>query len=170
MDVSNGVATPEEKEFFLKAIKIFGNKIKQMLHTPMGYGYSRGAKTPPYAAADHYNHVHFAMAQGGLVKDRIFAEIGEGVHNEAVLPLSRAVFAKLAEGIVTQLNVASTRFPMPSIATPLSTQAGSMGGGGISIGQVVLPPVVADQNGFDGRQGAALFMQELRSRGGLVGA
>jgi hypothetical protein len=39
------------------------------------------------------------------------------------------------------------------------------GAGGIKIDQVVLPESKPDQTGFDGRHGAAIFLQELRSRG-----
>ena len=39
------------------------------------------------------------LAKGGLVTDSVIANIGEGQHDEAVLPLNDAVFERLAKGI-----------------------------------------------------------------------
>lgn len=39
------------------------------------------------------------LAKGGLVTESVIANIGEGQHDEAVLPLSDAVFERIADGI-----------------------------------------------------------------------
>ena len=39
------------------------------------------------------------MEKGGLVTDSVLAKMGEGKYDEAVLPLSDAVFERLAKGI-----------------------------------------------------------------------
>ena len=44
----------------------FGENLLELIHTPLGYGIKNGQKVPPYAAADHYDHVHVAFRKGGM--------------------------------------------------------------------------------------------------------
>lgn len=46
----------------------------------------------------------FGLAKGGLVTGPTFAMVGEGRHDEAVLPLSSGVFSKLGQGIAQHLD------------------------------------------------------------------
>lgn len=62
----------------------------ELIHTPMGFGIKNGSVVAPYARADHYDHIHWAMANGGLIKGGmggVLAHIGEGSHDELVTPL-----------------------------------------------------------------------------------
>jgi len=36
----------------------YGTGLDELIHTPMGFGIKNGAKVAPYAAADHFDHVH----------------------------------------------------------------------------------------------------------------
>lgn len=45
--------------------RVYGRSLKELIYTPLGYSIKNGAKVPPYAQKDHYDHVHVAMAQGG---------------------------------------------------------------------------------------------------------
>lgn len=165
VDMSNGYATEQERRYFLRILKTFGHRLRELFHTPMGYSIKNGQRTAPISAKDHYNHVHVALAKGGLVTGRTFAEIGEGRDDEAVLPLNRLVYKQLAEGIIGQLRIQQPSFNLTSISGTTQPTTPAVTSSTTTIERVVLPPVAADQNGFDGRQGAALLMQELRARG-----
>jgi hypothetical protein len=45
--------------------RTYGSRLKELIYTPLGWSIKNGQKVPPYAQADHYDHVHVAMAQGG---------------------------------------------------------------------------------------------------------
>jgi hypothetical protein len=45
----------------------FRTRLEELIYTPLGYSVSSGQKVPPYAQADHYDHVHIA-ALGKAVK------------------------------------------------------------------------------------------------------
>lgn len=49
----------------------------ELIHTPLGFGIKNGARVAPYAAADHYDHIHWAMGNGGLAVGPATALIGE---------------------------------------------------------------------------------------------
>ena len=53
------------------------------------------------------------LAKGGLATSATQAIIGEGVDDEAILPLNQQVFASIAEGIIAQL----AKFAPPAHAT-----------------------------------------------------
>ena len=44
---------------------VFGSRLAELIHTPMGFSIKNGARVAPYAQADHYDHVHVAMQKGG---------------------------------------------------------------------------------------------------------
>lgn len=55
------------------------------------YNVKNGKRVGKYAVADHHNHVHAALYNGGLVKgsaDGIIANIGERGQSEVVLPMN----------------------------------------------------------------------------------
>lgn len=58
LDLSNGYATPQELAFGKYAAAKWGAGLDELIHTPLGYGIKNGRRVPPYAAADHYDHVH----------------------------------------------------------------------------------------------------------------
>jgi hypothetical protein len=69
MDFSNGVGTREELAFAHAMISKYGSTIKELIHTPLGFGIKNGVKVPlsywgERVNAMHYNHVHVAFADG----------------------------------------------------------------------------------------------------------
>ena len=64
MDFSNGVATKEMRDFGLFIASTVGSQLKELIHTPMGFGIKNGNVVPPYARSNHYDHVHVAWAGG----------------------------------------------------------------------------------------------------------
>jgi hypothetical protein len=69
MDFSNGVGTREELAFANAMISKYGSTIKELIHTPLGFGIKNGVKVPlsywgERVNAMHYNHVHVAFAEG----------------------------------------------------------------------------------------------------------
>ena len=64
-DFSNGTSTPQEYAFGMFMARRFGAVLKELIHTPLGFSIKDGRKVPPYAAAEHYDHVHVAYQEGG---------------------------------------------------------------------------------------------------------
>ena len=69
MDFSNGIGTREELAFAHAMISKYGSTIKELIHTPLGFGIKNGVKVPlsywgERVNAMHYNHVHVAFADG----------------------------------------------------------------------------------------------------------
>jgi uncharacterized membrane protein YgcG len=56
--------TPEGKAAMLRfaqyAAEHWGGQLEELIHTPLGFGIKNGVRVAPYAAADHYDHVHIA--------------------------------------------------------------------------------------------------------------
>lgn len=77
MDFSNdsvGNGTPEQLKFAQEMAKRYGTSLKQLIYTPLGYGISDGKVVPLsfWGSAtnnQHYNHVHVAFKEGGVVPD-----------------------------------------------------------------------------------------------------
>lgn len=53
-------------EFARTLANLMGSRLLELIHTPLGFGIKNGRKVAPYATADHYNHVHVALAKGGM--------------------------------------------------------------------------------------------------------
>lgn len=122
----------------------------------------------PHGPDIHLPHHPFPhLAAGAILTRPTYFLGGEGGDSEAVLPLNQAMYRSLAAGLLAQMRVEMPSFAIPSLATvsPAVPNALQQGAGGISIDKVVLPESKPDQTGFDGRHGAAIFLQELRSRG-----
>jgi 3D (Asp-Asp-Asp) domain-containing protein len=62
VDISGG--TPNMLAFARAVASMFGGRLAELIHTPMGFSIKNGQRVPPYAAADHYDHVHIAMDTG----------------------------------------------------------------------------------------------------------
>jgi hypothetical protein len=67
----------------------FGSKLKELIHTPLGFSIKNGQRVAPYSTAAHYDHVHLALKRGGLIpgsgdgdKVPVMAEPGEGFINK----------------------------------------------------------------------------------------
>jgi hypothetical protein len=52
------------KKFALAMSSRYGSKMAELIYTPLGYGIKHGKKVAPYAAAQHYDHVHVAFGRG----------------------------------------------------------------------------------------------------------
>jgi hypothetical protein len=44
----------------------YGQKLLELIYTPLGFSIKNGRRVPPYAQADHYDHVHVAYGDGNL--------------------------------------------------------------------------------------------------------
>jgi hypothetical protein len=55
-----------------RAFLPIASSLKELFYTPEGFSVKNGARTSPIAAADHYDHVHVAYADGGLVRPRLY--------------------------------------------------------------------------------------------------
>lgn len=71
----------------------FGSKVRELIHTPLGFGIKHGAKVPLSYFSDavnrgHYNHVHVAD-RGSIIKGP--AVIAQGNITEAHTPLKNGV-------------------------------------------------------------------------------
>jgi hypothetical protein len=48
----------------------FGQHLLELIYTPLGWAIKNGARTAPYAEADHFDHVHVALRNGGKVTSK----------------------------------------------------------------------------------------------------
>lgn len=50
------------------AAKAYGAQLEELIYSPLGFGIKNGKRVPPYAVADHFDHVHVAdtNASGGI--------------------------------------------------------------------------------------------------------
>ena len=65
-DFSNGGGpTPEMMAFAKFVAAAFGAQLLELIYTPLGWSIKNGQRVAPYAQADHFDHVHVAMAHGG---------------------------------------------------------------------------------------------------------
>jgi hypothetical protein len=102
------------------------------------------------------------LASGGLTRGATLAQIGEGVHREAVIPLSRSVLNSLGRAIARSMPMPMMprmgTFNVPAIA------AAPAGGGGVHVDKIVVesPPGTIP----DARVAAVKMARELESRGG----
>jgi hypothetical protein len=57
----------------------FGKGLEELIHTPLGFGIKDGRRVPPYAVADHFDHVHVADVNpaGGAGGFGLFDKIGK---------------------------------------------------------------------------------------------
>ncbi len=45
----------------------FESKLLELIYSPLGWSIDNYRRVPPYAVADHYDHVHLAMRKGGRI-------------------------------------------------------------------------------------------------------
>lgn len=60
----------------------FGRRLLELIHTPLGFGIDNYARVPlsywgSETNADHRDHVHVAMARGGMTRRKVRALVGE---------------------------------------------------------------------------------------------
>jgi hypothetical protein len=66
-DASNGVNTPQERAYAVAAAAKWGSNILELFYDPLGWYIKDGQKIAG-AIGDHSDHVHTAMARGGLIR------------------------------------------------------------------------------------------------------
>jgi hypothetical protein len=116
---------------------------------------------------NHFDHLHLAMAGGGIATRSVFAQIGER-GKEAVIPLSRTVLHDLAVAIMSQvkdMQVALPNMSLPSVALPSSVAA--PGAGNVFNNNFNIPQP-AGSGTVDPRVTAALLAQQVELRGGFT--
>jgi TP901 family phage tail tape measure protein len=91
-DYSNGWATPQELAFGRYMAANFGSKLLELIHTPLGFGIKNGQAVGlgywgDAVNRDHIDHVHVAMANGGVVR----ARVGETGPEDVYLPTGSRV-------------------------------------------------------------------------------
>lgn len=80
-DALDLAGTPGQMLAFAQhAASKYGNRLEELIYTPLGFSIKNGRRVAPYAQADHYDHVHIADAQdGGLTG-------GGGVGGASAIP------------------------------------------------------------------------------------
>lgn len=132
--------------------KRLGGKIKELL----------------WRVKDHFDHMHLAMATGGLVTGPVSALVGEGRHKEAVLPLSDAVMKRLATAIMAQLNLQMPSTVAPQISPAALSRVSNVSNMGGTTQHFNIPAVAGNEDiPPDPRLVSALIAQEVRKHGGL---
>lgn len=74
-DYADGPASMMAFAKFMAAT--FGARLKELIYTPLGFSIKDGRRTAPYAQADHFDHVHVAMQQGGVLTQPSVVVAGE---------------------------------------------------------------------------------------------
>lgn len=78
-------------------VRRFGTILKELIFTPLGFGVKNGQMVPlsywgSEVNMDHFDHVHVALARGGLVRQGGWALVGEQGPELARLPSGTRVF------------------------------------------------------------------------------
>jgi len=64
-DYSNSTGpTPQMMQFARVMATQYGQNLKELIYTPLGFSIKNGAQVAPYAQGAHYNHVHVAYGLG----------------------------------------------------------------------------------------------------------
>jgi hypothetical protein len=96
----------------------FGGQLAELIHTPMGFAIKNGQRVAPYAASDHYDHVHVALDLG-----RPGPGIGDGIGDAA---RSAAKFWR-GNDLVTAVAVAGPESSYRDAARLVTSQEDSRG-------------------------------------------
>lgn len=70
---------------------LFGPRLLELIHTPLGFSVDNGRRTAPFAQADHFDHVHVALEHGGTVLRDSLAMVGERGRELVHLPAGATV-------------------------------------------------------------------------------
>jgi len=122
-DYSNdsvGSGTPQQLAFAKHLVQNYGSSLTQLIYTPLGFGIANGKRVGldywgNSTNAQHYHHVHVALAKGGRVKKRTFAMLGENGPEFVFDADTTAVLDKLAPGMLEKLNIAENKPQIDSI-------------------------------------------------------
>jgi len=113
-DYSNGTGpTPGMLAFARYMATNFGLQLKELIHTPLGFGIKNGGRVPlsfwgSAVNAQHNNHVHVALAQGGIARQPVRARVGEFGPEDVYLPQGARVVpnheTRRSEGVVVNIG------------------------------------------------------------------
>ena len=114
-DYSNdgvGRGTPQQLAFAKYLVENYGSSLTQLIYTPLGFGIANGKKVGldywgPSVNANHYHHVHVALAKGGLVRGFTRAIIGEKGPEFVIDADSTAALEQNFPGFLGALNKAN---------------------------------------------------------------
>lgn len=127
-DYSNdsvGNGTPQQLAFAKHLVQNYGSSLTQLIYTPLGFGIANGKRVGldywgDSTNAQHYHHVHVALAKGGRISKPTFALIAEKGPEFVFDADTTAGLDKFAPGILENLNEARTK---PQIAKVLQSYA-----------------------------------------------
>lgn len=62
IDVADGTSgpSPAKMNFARAMVSRYGSQLEELIYTPLGFSIKDGRKVAPYAASEHYDHVHVA--------------------------------------------------------------------------------------------------------------
>ena len=114
-DYSNdgvGRGTPQQLAFAKYLVENYGSSLTQLIYTPLGFGIANGKKVGldywgSSVNANHYHHVHVALAKGGLVRGFTRAIIGEKGPEFVIDADSTAALEQNFPGFLGALNKAN---------------------------------------------------------------
>lgn len=104
--------TQSQMKFAQHLVQNYGSSLTQLIYTPLGFGIANGKRVGldywgEKTNAGHYNHVHVALAKGGLVDGVTYAMMGER-GREFVFDSNTTETVKAAlPGFLESLNSAS---------------------------------------------------------------
>lgn len=70
-------AAPSMLAFAKFMATAFGSSLLELIYTPLGFSIKNGQRVPPYAQADHFDHVHVAAATGAVLTQPTVVLAGE---------------------------------------------------------------------------------------------
>ena len=122
-DYSNdavGRGTPQQLAFAKHLSEKYGSSLTQLIYTPLGYGIANGKKVGldywgSSTNAQHYHHVHVALAKGGRVLKPSVALIGEKGPEFVFDADTTKGLDSMAYGLLEKLNIAKTKPQLASI-------------------------------------------------------
>ena len=141
-DASNGVNTPQMREYAIEAAARWGKNILELFYDPLGWYVKNGSRVSG-AIGGHSDHVHTAMQRGGMVGGVKRMATGGRVVREAAPILTRRGFDhKATAGILGNAWGESSWNP----------GAVGMGGGGL-FGFTTSPVSLADMQAYAASKG-----------------
>lgn len=100
-----GGPSPGQMGFARGVSALMGSNLLELIYTPLGFAIKNGQKTAPYAAADHYDHVHVAMRQGGVWGAPFLGAYKDG----GVLPRDGFYYGHAGESVIAARKGAAVK-------------------------------------------------------------
>jgi hypothetical protein len=150
-----------------------GPGLDELIYSPLGYGIKNGQRVPPYAVADHYDHVHVGDRTpggpgGGLPMGGMGAPGGMGGMGGVSLRGRRSRLG----GVPGAMSTAASAGIARGMEAVINRQLGAGGGGGaMGAGAAGLAQLWRAVNGGlgDARLMGAIAMAESGGNAGAIG-